>query len=212
MADQDDLILYHISPSRSSIVLWMLEEIGQPYALRVLNMSRGENREPAYLSVNPMGKVPALVHHGAVITETAAICCYLAETFSAAGLEVPAGDPRRGAYLKWMFFMNSCLEPALLDRMLKRTDTPRQASGYGDFETLLSVLTGAIEPGPFLLGEAFSAPDVLIGSSLRWGRMIDAIPDRPEIAAYIARLEARPACRRAMERDRALATPAEPVA
>ncbi len=94
-----DLVLYHASPSRSSIVLWLLEEIGEPYELRVLRLDRREHKAPGYLELNPFGKVPTLVH-GAAVTETAAICCYLAERFPAAGLEVPAGDPRRGAYLR----------------------------------------------------------------------------------------------------------------
>src|SRR3974390_1408557 len=98
------LTLYHIAPSRSSIVLWMLEEIGEPYDVHLLSMSRGENRQPAYLAINPMGKVPALKHRDAVITEAPACCCYLADAFPAAGLGVPIGDARRGPHLKWPFF------------------------------------------------------------------------------------------------------------
>jgi glutathione S-transferase len=200
----EGLVLYHMTATRSAIVLWMLEELGQPYRLTVLDKAKGENREPPFLAINPMGKVPTLVHDGQVITESGAICCYLADAFPAAGLSVPIGDRRRGAYLKWLFFMHSCLEPALMDRMLSRPAVPRQMSGYGDFETLLAVLAAGLRPGPFLMGEQFTAADVVIGSSLGWGRMIGAIPDEPAILAYLARLEERPARRRFMAKEQAL--------
>jgi glutathione S-transferase len=204
MVAAPDLILYHIAPSRSSIVHWMLEEVGQPYELRVLR--RGENREAAYLAINPMGKVPALVHGDVVITEAAAICCYLADAFPDAGLSVPLGDRRRGPYLKWLFFGPSCLEPALTDRMFKREAAPpATALGYGDFNTVLDVLSGTIEPGPFLLGEQFTAADVVIGAGLRWGMAIGTVPERAEIVAYTARLALRPALARAFAKDQELA-------
>jgi glutathione S-transferase len=111
-----DLTLFHIAPSRSSIVHWMLEEVGEPYNLHLLSMKRGEQRQPAILAANPMGKVPALKHGEVVVTEAAAICLYLAEAFPKAGLDVPVGDPRRGLYLKWLFFGPSCLEPAITDK------------------------------------------------------------------------------------------------
>ena len=152
-----DLTLYHIAPSRSSIVLWMLEEIGEPYDVHLLSMSKGENRQPAYLSINPMGKVPALRHRDAIITEAAACCCYLADAFPAAGLDVPIGDPRRGPYLKWLFFAPGSLEPAVMDRAFKRVaEAPRSALGYGDFDTTMDVVARAVTPGPFLTGEKFT--------------------------------------------------------
>ncbi len=115
MSESADLILYHFAPSRSMIARWMLEEVGQPYALHLLDFGKEEHRRPDYLAINPMGKVPALVHKGAVITEAAAICCYLADAFPDARLNVPVGDPRRGPYLRWLFFGPSCLEPAVID-------------------------------------------------------------------------------------------------
>src|SRR5437763_14057123 len=108
-----DLTLYHLAPSRSSIVRWMLEEVGQPYD--VCALTPGANREPAYLAINPLGKVPALRHGDMVMTEAAAICCYLADAFPDAKLSVPVGDRRRGIYLKWLFFGPSCFEPAMID-------------------------------------------------------------------------------------------------
>ena len=205
MVAEPKLTLYHMAPSRSSIVHWMLEEIGRPYRLHVLNPGSGEHRQAAYLAINPMGKVPALMHGDAVITEAAAICCYLADAFPDAGLNVPVGDPRRGPYLKWLFFGPGCLEPAITDRTLGREPGPRTAVGYGDFDTMLEVVTRAVDPGPFLLGERFTAADVVIGSGLRWGMWIEGIPKRPEILAYTARLEARPALKRASAKDQELA-------
>ncbi len=196
-----DLVLYHASPSRSSIVLWLLEEIGEPYELRVLRLDRREHKAPGYLELNPFGKVPTLVHGGAAVTETAAICCYLAERFPAAGLEVPAGDPRRGAYLQWLFFAPGVLEPAITDRMLKREPGPSGSLGYGDSDTVFGVLSRAVEPGPYLLGDRFTVADVLIGSALRWGAFVGAVPARPELQAYAERLQAQPALQRAQAKD-----------
>lgn len=196
------LTLYHIVPSRSSIVRWMLEEIGEPYDLHVLDMAKGENRSPGYLAVNPMGKVPALVHDGVVITEVSAICCYLADAFPQAGLAAPIGDKRRGPYLKWLFFGPSCVEPAMMDRAFKRAEeAPRAALGYGDFDTVMDVLAAAVKTGPYLLGEQFTAADVVIGSNLRWGMMFGLIPQQPEFLAYVERLNARPALQRATGLD-----------
>jgi len=201
-----DLTLFHAAPSRSSIVRWMLEEIGEPYEVRLLDLQRGEQREPAYLAINPMGKVPALQHGEVVITEAAAICLYLAETFPRAGLNVPVGDPRRGPYLKWLFFGPSCLEPAVTDQAFKRAEAPRRgALGYGDFETVLNVLADAVRPGPFILGDRFTTADVVIGSGLRWGMLFKMIPERAEFTAYTARLAERPALQRAQAKDQELA-------
>ena len=120
----DQITFYHAAPSRGSIVHWMLEEVGAPFAIELCDLSKGSRRQPGYLAINPMGKVPAIVHRGVVITEAAAICCYLAETFPAAGLAPPLGDPQRGTYLRWLFFEPASLEPAIVDRMLQRPPGP----------------------------------------------------------------------------------------
>jgi glutathione S-transferase len=198
--------LYHAAPSRSSIVHWMLEEIGEPYDLHLLSLKKEDNRAPAYLAVNPMGKVPALKHGDVVVTESAAICLYLADAFPQAGLTVPIGDPRRGVFLKWLFFGPSCLEPAMTDRAFKRAEAPpRAALGYGDYETTMDAVAKAVEPGPYLLGEQFSAADVVIGSTLRWGMLFKIVPERPEFLAYTGRLTERPAFKRAQQKDEQLA-------
>ena len=201
-----DLTLYHASPSRSSIVLWMLEELGQPYDIHLLSLSKGENRALDYLAINPMGKVPALRHRDTVITEVAAICTYLADEFPEAKLNVPVGTPRRGVYLKWLFFGPGCVEPAVIDRAAPRKEEARRAMlGYGDFDTTMNVLAAAVAKGPWLMGEQFTAADVVTGSQIRWGMMFKMIPERPEFTAYAARIAARPAAQRAEAKDKELA-------
>ena len=200
------LTLYHAAPSRSSIVRWMLEELGEPYDIHLLSLSKGEQRAPAFLAVNPMGKVPALKHGDVTITEAAAICTYLADEFPKAGLNIPIGDPRRGIYLKWLFFGPSCLEAAMLDRAFPRQEGARESAlGYGNYDTTMDVVAKAVEKGPYLMGEKFTAADVVVGSTLRWGMMFKIIPERPEFTAYVARLSQRPALQRATKKDEELA-------
>jgi glutathione S-transferase len=200
------LTLYHAAPSRSSTTLWMLEEVGQPYGIHLLSIKKGDNREHPYLDVNPMGKVPALKHGDAIITEVAAICCYLADAFPEAGLNIPVGDPRRGPYLKWLFFAPGVIEPAIMDRAFPRVAAPpRAALGYGDFDTAIDVLAKAVTPGPFLMGEKFTAADVVIGSQLRWATIFKLIPERKEFTDYVARFADRPAVKRAQAKDEQLA-------
>jgi glutathione S-transferase len=196
------LTLYHATPSRSSIALWMLEEIGEPYDVKLLNLANGDQQKPDHLAINPMGKVPALMHGDAVVTESAAICTYLADAFPRASLNVPVGDPRRGAYLKWLFFAPGVLEPAVTDRAFPRKEEPRRGTlGYGDFDTAMNVLSKAVTPGPFLMGERFTAADVVIGANVRWGMIFKLIPERKELSDYVARFQDRPASKRAEAKD-----------
>jgi glutathione S-transferase len=202
------LTLYHAIPSRSSITRWMLEELGEPYDVHPLNLQAGDHMKPGYLAINPMGKVPALDHDGVIVTESAAICTYLADAFPKAGLNVPVGDKRRGPYLKWLFFGPSCVEPAVTDRAFPRKEEARRgALGYGDYDTVMNVLAKAVSAGPYLLGGQFTAADVVIGSGLRWGMMFKLIPERPEFTAYVGRLNERPALKRAQEKDAAASPP-----
>jgi glutathione S-transferase len=196
------LTFYHASPARSSIALWMLEEIGEPYDVKLLNLANGDQQKLEYLAINPMGKVPALKHGDAVVTESAAICTYLADAFPHAGLSVPLGDPRRGIYLKWLFYAPGVLEPAVTDRAFPRREEPRPSMlGYGDFERVMNVLSQAVTPGPYLMGEQFTAADVVIGANIRWGTMFKLIPERKELADYVARFKDRPALKRAEAKD-----------
>src|SRR5471032_2163940 len=199
------ITLYHASPSRSSIVLWMLEELGEPYDVKLLKLSAGDNLKPDYLAINPMGKVPALKHGDAVITEGGAICTYLADEFHKAKLNIPVGQPGRGTYLKWLFFGPSCIEPAIIDRASPRKEEARRAMlGYGDFETVMNVTAKAVEKGPWILGEQFTTADVIIGSNIRFGMMFKMIPERKEFLDYAARIAARPAAQRADKKDKEL--------
>jgi glutathione S-transferase len=201
-----NLTLYHASPSRSSIVLWMLEEVGQPYDIKLLKLSAGDNLKPDYLALNPMGKVPALKHGDTVITEVAAICTYLADEFPQAKLNIPVGTPKRGVYLKWLFFGPGCMEPAVIDRAAPRKEEARRAMlGYGDFDTTMNVVAKAVARGPWLMGEQFTAADVVIGSNIRWGTIFKLIPERKEFTDYSARIAARPAAQRAEAKDKELA-------
>lgn len=208
MTGRPTLVLYHAVPSRSSIVHWMLEEVGRPYEIRLLDLKNGQNRTPEYLAVNPMGKVPALLHDGVAVTEAAAICCHLADAFPEAELSIPVGDRRRGPYLKWLFFSPGCVEPAMIDVALKREAPPRSMVGYGDHDTLVGVLADALRQGPYLLGDAFTAADLVLGSTLRWAMMFELLPRRDEFVAYADRLAARPALQRAEKTDADLAAKA----
>ena len=204
-----NLTLYHASPSRSSIALWMLEEVGQPYDIKLISLSAGENLKPDYLAINPMGKVPALKHGDTVITEVAAVCAYLADEFPEKKLNVPIGTPKRGVYLKWLFFGPGCLESAMIDRAAPRKEGARRAMlGYGDFDTTMNVIAKAVEKGPWLMGDQFTAADVVIGSNVRWGLMFKLLPERKEFADYAARIAARPAAKRAEEKDKDLSAKA----
>jgi glutathione S-transferase len=201
-----NLTLYHASPSRSSAVLWMLEELGQPYELKVLSLKQGDNLKPDYLAINPMGKVPALKHGDTMITEAAAICTYLADEFPNAKLNIPIGTPRRGVYLKWLFFGPSCIEPSVIDRAAPRKEEARRGIlGYGDFDTVMNVVAKAVEKGPWLMDEQFTAADVIVGANIRFGMMFKMIPERKEFTDYAARIAARPAAQRAQAKDKELA-------
>jgi len=200
-----ELVLYHAPRSRSSTALWMLEEIGEPYRLEMRRFDGRSLKAPEYLAINPMGKVPALKHGEAVITEAAAICCYLADAFPQANLNIPIGDPRRGPYLKWLFFGPGCFEPALIDKMLKREPGDPSAIGWGNLELVLDTIGRAIANGPYLFGDRFTAADLVIGGGLRWGMMTRSVPPRPEFSAYTERVGERPAAKRAFAKDRELA-------
>jgi glutathione S-transferase len=201
----DELVFYTNPQSRGRIVRWMLEEVGQPYRTELLDYAT-TMKAPAYLAVNPMGKVPALRHGETVVTEAAAICAYLADEFPDRKLNIPVGTARRGVYLKWLFFGPSCFEPAIMDRAFPRKDAaPRGALGYGDYDTVIDVVAEAVAKGPHLMGEQFTAADVVIGSGLRWGTQFKLLPERPEFSAYLQRLASRPALQRAEAKDKELA-------
>ena len=205
MTDTRKLTLFHSPNTRSTGALILLEELGAPYELHVLNMKAGEQRQPPYLALNPMGKVPAIKHGDAFITEQVAIFIYLADLFPEAGLAPPIGDPLRGPYLRWLVYYASCFEPAVVDRALKREPAPPRMSPYGDFDTMLRTLLEQLAKGPYVLGERFSAADVLWGTALAWMTAFKLVPETPVVTAYVDRMNARPAAVRVRTKDAELA-------
>ena len=194
-----DKITFYTNPmSRGRVVHWLLEELGAPYDMKVLDFDKREHKAPAYLAINPMGKVPAIVHRGAVVTEGAAICMYLADAFPKAGLAPALDDPKRGTYLRWFVFSVSCVEPAVIDKLFARPQVRQSALGYGTYEDMVATLEKALTPGPFILGERFSAADVYLGSQLEYSIMTKGIESRPVFEQYIARWATRPARQRAL--------------
>jgi len=202
-----DAITFYTNPmSRGRIVRWMLEEVGRPYDTQVLDYGT-TMKAPEYLALNPMGKVPAIVCDGEVVTECAAICTYLADRFPEAELAPGAKEAGRGTWLRWMFFAAGPLEAAVTAKSMGLMPPADKAGtlGYGTFEAAIEALEGAVSgPGPWILGDRFSAADVYVGSQINWGLMFKTIPDRPAFVAYTERLRARPAWVRATEIDDAL--------
>lgn len=202
----DDLVLYTHPMSRGRVIRWMLEETGIPYQTQVVNYGP-DMKSPAYLAINPMGKVPALRHGGMVVTECAAICAYLADAFPAAGLAPAPGSMDRGAYYRWLFFAAGPLEQATTARSMGWiTPADREGMvGFGTLATTLDTLEAAIAGKTYLVGDTFSAADIYVGSHLGWGMQFGSIEKRPVFTAYWAHLSARPAHVRASAIDDALA-------
>ncbi len=199
-----DLVLYTNPMSRGRIVRWMLEETGADYRQELVDYGSAM-KAPDYLAINPMGKVPALVHRGQVVTECAAICAYLADAFPDAGLAPPPAD--RAAYYRWLFFAAGPLEAAVMDRTLKVSVSQEQQQmvGYGTYEQAVDTLAQAISGPGFVAGERFSAADVYVGSHVMWGMQFGSLPNRAEFEAYAERLAGRPALARAQAIDDELA-------
>ncbi|CAI8870633.1 MULTISPECIES: glutathione S-transferase family protein [Burkholderia] len=205
MPQDRHLTLFHSPRSRSAGVRMLLEELSADYELHAFDLSTGKHHEAAYLAINPMGKVPALRHGDVIVTEQAAVYLYAAELYPEAGLSPAPGDSLRGPYLRWMTFYGSCFEPAIVDRSMNRPPVPYSTSPYGDFDTVINTLEAQLAKGPYLLGERFTAADVLWGAALNWITMFKLIPETPRIRAYIDRILARPAIQRAQAADAALA-------
>ncbi len=195
------ITLFHSPQSRSAGSLILLEELGADYELHVLNLKAGEQRAADYLAVNPMGKVPAIMHDGTVVTEQVAVFLYLGDLYPEAGLTPAIGDPLRGPFLRWMVFYASCFEPALVDRSMSHAPAPYSTSPYGDYDTMLKALADQLEKGPYILGEKFTIADVLWGTALTWTVMFKLVPELPVIKAYIDRVNARPSVARARKID-----------
>jgi glutathione S-transferase len=204
----DEIVFYTNPMSRGRIARWMLEETGQPYRTVLLEFGP-PMRAPNYRALNPMGKVPTIVHGGTVVTECAAICAYLADVFPEAGLAPPPGA--RGAYYRWLFFAAGPLEAAVSNRALgfEVPEERQRMIGYGDFGRVMEALESAIAGGGYIAGDRFTAADVYVGAQIGWGLRFGSIEARPAFAAYWDRLSTRPAAVRAQEIDNAALPPQE---
>ena len=201
----EQITFYTHPMSRGRIIRWMLEEVGQPYRTEVLGY--GESmKAPAYLAINPMGKVPAIVHGDTVVTECAAICAYLADAFPQAGLAPPVTSKLRGPYYRWLFFGAGPVEQSVAFKALKVEVAEDQQAmvGFGSEASVLDTLEGALKGRDFLVGDSFTAADLYIGAHLSWGMDFGTIEKRPVFEAYVARLLARPASVKATGIDDAL--------
>ncbi len=199
-----DAIQFYTNPmSRGQIARWMLEEVAASYETHILDYATGM-KGPDYLAINPMGKVPAIVHRGKVVTECAAICAYLADAFPAASL-APTDD-ERADYYRWLFFAAGPVEAAVTNKAAGFEIQPERERmfGYGSYERTVDALTGAVTGRDYICGSRFTAADVYLGSQVIWGVQFGTIPSNPALAAYAARLEARPAYRKAKAIDNAL--------
>ncbi|HKR89430.1 MAG TPA: glutathione S-transferase family protein [Phenylobacterium sp.] len=208
----EELVFYTNPMSRGRIVRWMLEEVGQPYRTQVLDYAESM-KSPAYLAINPMGKVPALTHGVTVITEGAAICAYLADAFPQAGLAPPPADPERGPYYRWLFFAAGPLESALTNRRLGVEVSPEQQrmAGYGSYAQVMDALEQTLDGREYLAGGRFSAADLYLGANLDYAMNFGAVEKRPAFEAYVARLRKRPAYVRASEIDNGLVAAQQPA-
>lgn len=206
------LTLFHNPRSRSAGIRVLLEALAVPYAIETIDFSKGENRSPDFLALNPLGKLPTLVHDGSVVTEQVAITIYLADRFPKAGLAPALDDPARGPYLRWLAFYAACFEPAVVDHAFKREPLDPSTSPYRDYDTVIDTLVAQLSRADYLLGDTLTAADLLWGTALAWTTDFGIVPRLPAIAAYIERVAAHPAVMRARELDAALAAGMAPVA
>jgi len=195
------VVFFHCPNSRAGGVRILLEELGADYEMRVLSLKAGQQRAPDYLAVNPMGKVPAVLHGEALVTEQAAVYMYMADLYPETGLAPGLQDPLRGPYLRWMVFYGSCVEPAIVDRAFKREPVQQSTCPYGDFDTMLQTVLDQLGKGPYMLGERFTAVDLLWGTSLNWLLAFKLLPESPVLTAYVERVMSRPAVQRAVAAD-----------
>jgi glutathione S-transferase len=197
--------------SRGRIIRWMLEETGADYETVVLDYASTMKEEP-YLSINPMGKVPAIVHNGHVVTECAAICAYLADAFPEAGLAPPTSD--RADYYRWLFYAAGPVEQAVTNKSMGVAPTEQQQrmAGYGNYDLAVDTLEKAVSAHPYIAGDSFTAADVYVGSQVGWGTQFGTLPKRDAFTDYLGRIMSRDACKRANDIDNALMPAPAPAA
>lgn len=203
--NKHDIVLYHAPQTRGTGVWFLLEELGAPYDMKVLDRSKGENHQPDFHAINPLGKFPTVVHNGSVITEQVACFIYLADLFPEKGLAPALDDPKRAAYLRWMAFQGSSFEPAIVDHAFKRAPIDPVQLPYGSYDQTLKTLFDQLSKGPYLLGDKPYAVDLLWGMTLHWCRMFGLFESNPTVDAYIERIASRPAFISTTEQDQVLA-------
>ena len=198
-----DITFYTNPMSRGQIARWMLEEVGAEYEQVLLDYGT-TMKGPDYLAVNPMGKVPAIVHRGQVVTEGAAICAYLVDAYP--GAELAPREDERAAYYRWLFFAAGPVESAITNNYLKVQVAPEQAAmaGYGSYDQVVDVLDQAVGSRDYVCGDRFTAADVYFGSQIVWGVNFGSLPRRESFLPYVDRLTSRPAYQKAKAIDDAL--------
>jgi glutathione S-transferase len=212
MSKDHQITLFYSPQTRATGARVLLEELKVPYDLHVLNMKAGEQRQPAYLSINPLGKVPAVRVDGTLVTEQGAIYLYLADLFPEKGLSPALSDPDRGAYVRWLFIYGSCFEPAVVDRYMKREPGSMNETLYASYESLIDLLDETLKQGPYLLGERFTAADLLWGIALRWTTMFGLVEARPAFQAYMDRIGGLASIQKVSVEDAAMAAEHEAIA
>lgn len=205
MTRSDPITLYYSPQTRATGTRVLLEELGAPYDLHVLNMKAGEQRQPAYLAINPLGKVPAIRHGDALVTEQVAIYIYLADLFPKAGLAPALDDPMRGPYLRWIAYYGSSFEPAVIDKFMKHETAPVTQSPYADYDSMLGALEAQLSKGPYLFGDRITAADILWGVAFNWTMMFGIVPKKDVFVRYAERITSRPAFQRIGAEDAAMA-------
>jgi glutathione S-transferase len=190
------LALYYAPRTRAMTALWLLEELNVPYRLESFDLASGRHKQPDYLAMNPMGKVPLVVDDGVAVAEIGAIALWLTERYPQSGMAPPMGDRQRADFLRWVMFASGVMEPAYAEKFSKIEPRP-STYAWGSFDQMLGVVTAAVQNGPFLLGERFSAADVLIGAAVRFGMMFGLLPKEGPLAEYVGRLTRREGFQRA---------------
>lgn len=192
------ITLYHAPKTRAFTAVWLLEELGVDYELARVDLAAGDLSKPEFKARNPMAKVPTVTVDDVHVAETGAIAIYLADRFAPGRLAPALDDPSRADFLRWCFFAAAIIEPALGERFFK-WDVPAASVAWGSFDRMIETATGGVEPGPWLLGETFTAADIVVASGLRFGLLFGAIDKTGPIAEYVARATARPAFERATQ-------------
>ncbi|MDR3496141.1 MAG: glutathione S-transferase family protein [Ancalomicrobiaceae bacterium] len=205
MASAERITLYYSPQSRATGTRILFDELGIDYDLHILNMKAGEQRQPAYLAVNPLGKVPAIRHGAALVTEQVAIAIYVADLYPEAGLTPALDDPLRGPYLRFLAYYGASFEPALIDRFRQIEPAPRSQSPYCDYDSMLGVLEAQLSQGPYLFGERLTAADIFWGTALAWTTGFGLVPLKPAFKAFIDRMTGRPHFGRVTAEDAVLA-------